>query len=179
MERSEHEINELITAAQRAYAEKDMCELRLAEMLRKSDDECGVIEAKLAECERESSEIDETIRQREAEVEEVKRETAAAVAEARREEEAREREMEHFASVRDRRLELARRHTSLVHTSPPPFDLPPNHLTQPPAPSSSPHLHPLADACAVLSVSPGSLASLCSAVASMALSRELHAKRPC
>ncbi|KAL3909079.1 MAG: hypothetical protein SGPRY_009555 [Prymnesium sp.] len=98
VERSEHEINELITAAQRAYAEKDMCELRLAEMLRKSDDECGVIEAKLAECERESSEIDETIRQREAEVEEVKRETAAAVAEARREEEAREREMEHFAS---------------------------------------------------------------------------------
>jgi len=85
-----------------------MCRLRLAELSRKSDDECAVIDQRMAECDREISEIDEAMRQRDAEVEEMQRETNAAVAEARREEEAREREMEHFASVRNQRLEVAR-----------------------------------------------------------------------
>jgi len=107
VERSEDQISDLITAAQRAYAEKDMCHLRLAELQRKSDEECALIDQRIVECEREFDDIEETIHQRDLEVEEMQRETSAAMAEARREEEAREAEMEHFASVRNQRLELA------------------------------------------------------------------------
>lgn len=108
MVRSECEIDELISAAQRAYAEKDMCQLRLGELARKLEDECAVIDQRMAECDEELEQIESEMRQRDAEVEEVQRETAAALAEVQREERAREDEMEHFASVRNERLQLER-----------------------------------------------------------------------
>lgn len=104
--RSEGEINELITAAQRAYAEKETIVLKLGDLKRRANEESYTYVREMDLCESQMEELDEECKQRDLQVEELQAEVAAANALARQAEEKRAQEVERYAAVRNQRLEL-------------------------------------------------------------------------
>ena len=94
----------MIVAAQRAYAERKTCMVRLEELKRELKTDAAQWEALMESCDAEMDALDEECAQREKELDDLERETAAMLAVSRREEEAQQRQLEHYASVRNRRL---------------------------------------------------------------------------
>ena len=96
----------MIVAAQRAYAERESCEMRQTEMKEELAKEAAQWQKTLAEYDAEMEALDEECRARDRELEELEKDCAAAVAVARRAEAEQERQLEHYASVKNRRLEI-------------------------------------------------------------------------
>lgn len=106
VERADGEIAELITAAQRAYAEKMTIVLRLDELRKKASEESELLAREIDECEEDVCAIEDECRGRDACLDELAAEVAEEEKAARAAEGAREAEIKSFGKVRDTRLGL-------------------------------------------------------------------------
>ena len=106
VEKSQHEVAELIVASQRAYAEKETILLKLADLKRRANEESKNLDEAVEQCDVAMEELDEECRQRDISVEDARAEVGKALELAKQAEEEHEVEVERFAAVRNTRLEL-------------------------------------------------------------------------
>ena len=136
LERATSDISGMIVAAQRAYAERENCTARIAELRREVEQDAATWGETAAALDGEVEALEDECRARDRETAELEADVMAAVAVAQEEEESQarrtfrpplsppslpfpltpplrapvspqERELEHYASVRNKRLELA------------------------------------------------------------------------